>query len=95
MSVTSAEPPFKAFARGYAKSYIAVGALVVLTAILLAALFAPWISPQNPYDLAQLDIMDSKLEPGAKGGTGMTFWLGTSQNRGPPRTLCSSKMSGV
>jgi peptide/nickel transport system permease protein len=78
MSVSTAiDSPFKAFARGYAKSYVAVGALAVLIAILLAALFAPWISPQNPYDLAQLDIMDSKLAPGSKGGTGMIFWLGT------------------
>ena len=74
---TAIDSPFKAFARGYAKSYVAVGALAVLIAILLAALFAPWISPQNPYDLAQLDIMDSKLAPGSKGGTGMIFWLGT------------------
>lgn len=74
---TAIDSPFKAFARGYANSYIAVGALAVLIAILLAALFAPWISPQNPYDLAQLDIMDSKLAPSSKGGTGMIFWLGT------------------
>ena len=33
--------------------------LAVLVALVVIALFAPWIAPQNPYDLAQLDIMDN------------------------------------
>ena len=41
------------------------------------ALFAPLISPQNPYDLAQLDVMDSRLPPGSPAPAGGTFWLGT------------------
>ena len=45
--------------------------------ILLAAIFAPLITPQNPYDLATLDLMDSRLAPGEVGSTGMTHWLGT------------------
>jgi peptide/nickel transport system permease protein len=40
-------------------------ALVLLVLITAAALFAPWIAPQNPYDLAQLDIMDARLAPGS------------------------------
>ncbi|TIL77049.1 MAG: ABC transporter permease, partial [Mesorhizobium sp.] len=35
------------------------------------------IAPQNPYDLNQLDIMDSRLPPGSQSMTGMIFWLGT------------------
>ena len=61
----------------FARSRTAVAGAVVLTLILLAALFAPLVSPQNPYDLAQLDIMDAKLEPGAKGLDGKVFLLGT------------------
>ena len=34
-------------------------------------------TPQNPYDLATLDLMDSRLAPGEVGSTGMTHWLGT------------------
>ena len=34
----------------------------------LIALFAPLISPQNPYDLAQLDVMDSRLPPRSPAG---------------------------
>ena len=65
------------FAASYMRSRIAVAALVVLLLILAVAICAPLISPQNPYDLAQLDIMDSKLAPGAKSSAGWTFLLGT------------------
>ena len=69
--------PLRELAAGYARSRVAVAALVVLILILGVAVCAPLISPQNPYDLAQLDIMDSKLPPGAKSGAGWTFLLGT------------------
>ena len=45
--------------------------------ILFIAVFAPLISPQNPYDLSQLDVLDARLEPGAKLGNGKTALLGT------------------
>ncbi len=49
----------------------------MLGVIALLAVFAPWVAPQNPYDLAQLDIMDGRLPPGSVSDNGMTFWLGT------------------
>src|SRR5262249_34821115 len=61
----------------FARDRVAVCATAALAIVLLAAVFAPLISPQNPYDLAQLDILDSKLPPGGKSMGGMTFWLGT------------------
>ena len=76
ITLTVSSPP-REFATSYARSRVAVAALIVLLLILAAAICAPLISPQNPYDLAQLDIMDSKLAPGAKSGTGWTFLLGT------------------
>jgi peptide/nickel transport system permease protein len=54
--------------------------------------FAPLISPQNPYDLAQLDILDSKLAPGATGMTGMHHWLGTD---GQGRDMLSAIFYGL
>lgn len=51
--------------------------LILLNIIVLAALLAPWISPQNPYDLAQLDITDGRMAPGTVSLSGMTFWLGS------------------
>jgi peptide/nickel transport system permease protein len=57
---------------------MAFASLVVLALIIAAALFAPWISPQNPYDLAQLDLLDGRLAPGSRSeGSGLVYWLGT------------------
>lgn len=56
----------------------AVIGLVVLLVVVALAVLAPWIAPQNPYDLAQLDIMDNMVEPGETlAATGKTAWLGT------------------
>ena len=76
-AVLPARPPLREFATSYARSRVAVVALALLLLILAVAICAPLISPQNPYDLAQLDIMESKLAPGAKSTAGWTFWLGT------------------
>ena len=71
------ETPFRRFVSEFCESKVALGALVVFALIALAAIFAPWISPQDPYDLGVLDIMDGRLEPGSVGGSGITHWLGT------------------
>ena len=71
------ETPFQRFAADFAQSRMAVLGLVVFGLIALAAGIAPWISPQNPYDLAQLDIMDGRMPPGTVGAEGYKFWLGT------------------
>ena len=71
------ETPFRRFVSEFFASKIAVGGLTVFAIIAVLAILAPWITPQNPYDLAQLDIMDGRLEPGAVGGSGMVHWLGT------------------
>jgi peptide/nickel transport system permease protein len=74
-----AETPLRQFSAGFARDRVAVAALVMLGVILFAAIFAPLVTPQNPYNLAQLDIMDSKLAPGIKAGAGFTFWLGSDE----------------
>jgi peptide/nickel transport system permease protein len=62
----------------FVESPIAVVGLVVFLAIVLSAVFAPFISPQNPFDLGQIDIMDGRLPPGAESGDGkIVFHLGT------------------
>ena len=58
-------------------SPIAVFGLALLGLIVLLAILAPLISPQNPYDLAQLDVVDGRLPPGSVSADGRTFWLGT------------------
>ena len=69
--------PFARIAADFAESRLALAGLALLALILLVAVFAPLISPQNPYDLAQLDVLDSRLPPGSKSGAGLTFWLGS------------------
>jgi peptide/nickel transport system permease protein len=71
------ETPLRRFVSQFAESRLALAGLAIFVVIVLAALFAPWIAPQNPYDLAQLDIMDGRLPPGSVGATGMVHWLGT------------------
>ena len=76
------EPPevetsLRRFASDFAENKIAVCALVVFLGIVLIAVCASFISPQNPYNLAEIDILDGRLPPGAESMTGMTFWLGT------------------
>src|SRR5665647_1041115 len=69
--------PLQRIVADFAESKLALAGLALLVLILLIALFAPLISPQNPYDLAQLDVLDSRLPPGSKSGDGLTFWLGS------------------
>ena len=56
---------FRRVARDYAENPIAVAALVVLVVLVLIAVFAPVISPQNPYDLLEIDLQDGRLLPGS------------------------------
>ena len=87
------ETPFRRFARNYFASKIATVGFVVMVVILLAALFAPWLSPQDPYDLSRLDVMDSRLEPGGKSVDGsLTFLLGTDEQG---RDMLSAILYGV
>lgn len=53
------------------------GAAVLLGVLVLLALLAPFIAPQDPYDLASLNMMDNRLPPGAAAMGGATYWLGT------------------
>ena len=75
--VPAAETSTRRFISDFSENKIAVFALIVLLSISLIALLAPLISPQNPYDLAEIDIMDGRLPPGTESMTGITFLLGT------------------
>ena len=84
--------PLQRIAADFAESRLALSGLVLLALIVLAALFAPLISPQNPYDLAQLDVLDSRLPPGSRSGEGLTFWLGSD---GQGRDILSGIFYGL
>ncbi len=68
---------FNEFVASFAQDRIALAAFVALCLIIAVAACAPFISPQDPYNLAELDILDSKLAPGTKGVAGFTYLLGT------------------
>ncbi len=76
-TATKAQTPAMRFISDFFESKIAVAASIVLGAIIFIAIFAPIISPQNPYDLGVIDIMDGRLAPGAEGISGMVHVLGT------------------
>ena len=87
------ETPLRRFVRNYFSSKIAAIGFIALVLIILAAMFAPWISPQDPYDLSRLDVMDSRLEPGQKSVDGSTtFVMGTDEQG---RDMLSAILYGI
>ncbi|WP_284177722.1 ABC transporter permease [Rhabdaerophilum sp. SD176] len=97
MSATTSNPApaqgeFARFAARFAEDRVAVFGLVLLFVIVAMALLAPFISPQNPYDLGKVDIMDSRQPPGAKAGDGFDMLLGSD---GMGRDLFSSILYGL
>jgi len=71
------ESNWRQFVSDFAENKVAVGALIVFIGIVFVALFAPLISPQNPYDLAEIDILNNRLPPRSQNMSGTTYWLGT------------------
>jgi peptide/nickel transport system permease protein len=86
------ETPFQRFRAEFFESKIATVALCVFLIIVLLAILAPWITPQNPYDLAQVTIMDGRLPPGSEAFDGYTMWLGSD---GAGRDLYSAILYGL
>ena len=78
-SLTPVSTPsrFRAFLSEFGESPVSVVAASVLGLIILLALFAPLITPQDPYDLAKLVLTDARRPPGHMGSSGFTYWLGT------------------
>ena len=54
----------------------ALGVLVLL-ALVAAVALAPVLAQSNPYDLASLDLLDSRMPPAWMAGGDPRFWLGT------------------
>ncbi|MDF1485894.1 ABC transporter permease [Ramlibacter sp. H39-3-26] len=87
------ETPWQRLRREFFASKLAAAGLVLLLLAVGVAVFAPWISPQNPYDIGNLDIFDAKLHPGSPNAAGtMTYWLGTD---GQSRDVLSAIFYGM
>ncbi|MFQ5934842.1 MAG: ABC transporter permease [Acidiferrobacterales bacterium] len=86
------ETPLQRFLSDFFESALATGAFIVLLGIVAIAIFAPFISPTNPYDLATVSVLDSRLPPGSKIPDGAMAWLGTD---GAGRDLLSAIFYGL
>ncbi|WP_300304665.1 ABC transporter permease [Ferrovibrio sp.] len=86
------ESPWKRIAAEFAESKLALFGLAVLVILLVAALVAPWLSPQDPYNLAGLDIMDARQPPGEISAEGLRFLLGSD---GQGRDMLSAMLYGL
>lgn len=69
--------PLRRVAADFFADPVATFGFALLALLVALALCAPLVSPQNPYDLAQIDVLDGRLPPGAAAATGGTYWLGT------------------
>jgi peptide/nickel transport system permease protein len=70
---------------------LAVVSAIVLLVCIVAAVFAPWLAPFNPYDLASLSLSDADLPPRWVEGGNPQYVLGTD-NQG--RDMLSAIMFG-
>jgi len=86
------QTPLQRFLSDFFESKLATSAIIVFAVILFIAIFAPWISPQDPYDLMIVDVMDSRMPPGGKSLNGMTFLLGSD---GAGRDMLSAIFYGL
>jgi len=86
------ETPFRRFVYDYFESGVATAAFAMLMVIIFVAVFASVIAPTDPFDLATVTVLDSKMPPGSKSLDGVTFWLGTD---GAGRDLLSAMFYGL
>jgi peptide/nickel transport system permease protein len=68
-----------------------VAALIALVCV-VCAVFAPWIAPHNPFDLASLELSNARLPPAWSEEGSRTFLLGTDDQG---RDILSALMYGA
>ncbi len=88
------DTPFFRLMRAYAQSRIAMFGVLLLALFIGAALLAPWFAPQLPYDLTQLNMLDSRMPPGSvwSDRAGSHYVLGTD---GQGRDMASAILFGL
>ena len=79
-------------AYSFRKSRVAVISTLLLLAMFLAAILAPHLAPQNPFDIAELSLFDSELPPAWAEGGNPAYLLGTDTQA---RDVLSSIMYGM
>ncbi|OKL43970.1 ABC transporter permease [Pseudovibrio exalbescens] len=61
----------------FIRSKVTVIAAIVTAIFMISALLAPWIAPHNPFDLAQISILDARVPPIGMDASDPSFLLGT------------------
>src|SRR6266702_1548786 len=79
-------------AYSFRRSPVAVVSAAVLLICLGASLFAPWVAPHNPFDLATLNLLDALTPPHGLPGAKPEYLLGTDDQG---RDVLSAIMFGA
>jgi peptide/nickel transport system permease protein len=61
----------------FCHSSMTIISAIVVGSLILAAVLAPWIAPHDPFDLRQLNLLDSHVPPAWLKGGDTRFLLGT------------------
>ncbi|MDH4289307.1 MAG: ABC transporter permease [Aquincola sp.] len=76
----------------FRSSPVAIGAALVAAVCIFCALFANWVAPHNPFDLATLELADARLPPAWDVGGSAKYMLGTDDQG---RDILSALMYGA
>jgi peptide/nickel transport system permease protein len=79
-------------AASFRSSHVTMAAAAISVLLIASAALAPWIAPQNPFDLASLDLLNAELPPAWIEGSEPGFLLGTD-NQG--RDVLSAILYGL
>ena len=83
---------FLEFCKDFSSNKVALVAFFIFLLILFVAIFAPLVSPTDPYDLNTVSIMNSRLPPFSEDFSGNYFLLGTD---GAGRDMVSAIFYGL
>jgi len=61
----------------FKRSPLTITAAVIVLACIVAALFAPWVAPHNPFDLRTLNLLDAFTPPSWTERGNPSYFLGT------------------
>jgi len=76
----------------FRSSPVAMAAALVALACLLAAVFAGWVSPHDPFDLTRLELLDARLPPAWAPDGSANYPLGTDDQG---RDMLSAVIHGL
>ena len=76
----------------FRSSPVAMAAAVVALGCLLAAVFAGWVSPHDPFDLTRLELLDARLPPAWAPEGSANYPLGTDDQG---RDMLSAVIHGL